>query len=112
MFYQDALNAMFIFGGIYAAQVLDWGFQELLILGIIVNIFAAPGAILGGWFNDKIGAKRVVMISVVGLMVTAVMAVSILEIHYFLLFQSMPILIQSMNTHLVFTSLLERLFMS
>ena len=77
MFYQDALNAMFIFGGIYAAQVLDWGFQELLILGIIVNIFAAPGAILGGWFNDKIGAKRVVMISVVGLMVTAVMAVSI-----------------------------------
>ena len=48
MFYQDALNAMFIFGGIYAAQVLDWGFQELLILGIIVNIFAAPGAI-SGW---------------------------------------------------------------
>ena len=77
MFYQDALNAMFIFGGIYAAQVLDWGFQELLILGIIVNIFAAPGAILGGWFNDRIGAKRVVMISVVGLMVTSVMAVSI-----------------------------------
>ena len=77
MFYQDALNAMFIFGGIYAAQVLDWGFQELLILGIIVNIFAAPGAMLGGWLNDRIGAKRVVMVSVIGLMITAIMAVSI-----------------------------------
>ena len=77
MFYQDALNAMFIFGGIYAAQVLDWGFEELLILGIVVNIFAAPGAMLGGWLNDRIGAKRVVMISVVGLMITAIMAVSI-----------------------------------
>ena len=77
MFYQDALNAMFIFGGIYAAQVLDWGFQELLLLGIIVNIFAAPGAMLGGWLNDRIGAKRVVTISVIGLMITAIMAVSI-----------------------------------
>jgi len=77
MFYQDALNAMFIFGGIYAAQVLDWGFEELLILGIVVNIFAAPGAIFGGWLNDRIGAKNVVMMSVVGLMITAIMAVSI-----------------------------------
>ena len=86
MFYQDALNAMFIFGGIYAAQVLDWGFQELLLLGIIVNIFAAPGSILGGWLNDRVGSKNVVMISVIGLMITAVMAVSITQHTLFFIF--------------------------
>ena len=86
MFYQDALNALFIIGGVYASQVVGMTLTQVLILGIILNVFAGPSAILGGYFNDSIGSKNVINISLWGLLISGILALSINEstIFYFI----------------------------
>ena len=56
MFYQDALNALFVVGGVYASIVVGMTLTQVLILGIILNILAGPSSIYGGYLNDKIGS--------------------------------------------------------
>ena len=41
MFYRDALNALYAFGGVYAALVLDWQTIQIGVFGIIAAIAAA-----------------------------------------------------------------------
>ena len=50
---------------------------QVLILGIILNLFAGPSSILGGYFNDRIGAKNVINISLWGLFISGLLALSI-----------------------------------
>ena len=46
MFYRDALNGLYAFGGIYAAGVLGWSIVQIGIFGIIAAITAADKCIL------------------------------------------------------------------
>jgi UMF1 family MFS transporter len=61
MVYQDALVALFAFGGIYGAGVFGWGATELGIFGILLTITGTAGALIGGRLDDRIGAKPVIM---------------------------------------------------
>ena len=67
MAYYDGLNAIFAFGGIYAAVRFDWSTTELGIFGIIILLFGIPGCFAGGWLDDRLGSKRTLMVSVSGL---------------------------------------------
>ena len=58
VFYNDALITIFAFGGIYAAGSLKFSFNEILILGVVLNISACFGSFLFGNFEDKIGVKK------------------------------------------------------
>ncbi len=60
MFYRDALNGMYTFGGIYAAGVLDWSVVDVGIFGIIAIIAGALFAWLGGMADEKFGPKPVI----------------------------------------------------
>jgi UMF1 family MFS transporter len=64
MVYQDALVALFAFGGIYGAGVFGWGATELGIFGILLTITGTAGALIGGRFDDRLGAKPVVMTAI------------------------------------------------
>lgn len=77
MLYFDGLSAIFAFGGIYAAGIFGWEIMTLGLFGIILSIFAAAGAFLGGWLDDKIGSKRTIQISVLGLIVATIGSASI-----------------------------------
>ncbi len=77
MLYYDGLSAIFAFGGIYAAGIFGWGIMTLGLFGIILSIFAAIGAFTGGWVDDRIGSKRTVQISVLGLFIGTLGSVSI-----------------------------------
>jgi UMF1 family MFS transporter len=77
LFFQDALNALFVIGGIYASQVIGMTLTQVLIQGIILNIFAGPSSILGGYLNDRIGSKNVINISLWGLLISGILAISI-----------------------------------
>ena len=77
MLYFDGLSAIFAFGGIYAAGIFGWKILTLGIFGIILSIFAAIGAFIGGWLDDRIGSKLTIQISVSGLIVATVGSASI-----------------------------------
>jgi MFS-type transporter involved in bile tolerance (Atg22 family) len=61
MIYQDALVALFAFGGIYAAGVFGWQTIEIGIFGILLTVTGTLGAWLGGRVDDAIGGKAVVL---------------------------------------------------
>ena len=77
LFFQDALNALFVIGGIYASQVVGMTLTQVLIQGIILNLFAGPSSILGGYLNDRIGSKNVINISLWGLLISGLLALSV-----------------------------------
>lgn len=77
MLYNDGLAAIIAFGGVYAAATFGWSTVTLGIFGIILTVFAIPGAFLGGRLDDKLGSKRVVQAAILGVIVAAVGIVSV-----------------------------------
>jgi UMF1 family MFS transporter len=77
--YNDGLVTIFAFGGIYAAETFGLTVQEVLTFGIVINLAAGIGAVSMGYLDDWIGAKRTIMISLVGLIVATILAVTAAE---------------------------------
>ena len=73
--YNDGLVTIFAFGGIYAAGTLDFSFDEIMMLGIVLNITAGLGAFLMGYLDDKVGGRMTIKVTLVGLMIAMVLAV-------------------------------------
>ncbi|MEM9437887.1 MAG: MFS transporter [Pseudomonadota bacterium] len=61
MFYRDALNGLYAFGGVYAVLVLDWQLMQIAIFGIIGAIAAAVGTSIAGRFDRAKGPRPVIM---------------------------------------------------
>jgi len=76
MFYRDALNALYAFGGIYAAGVLNWTIVQIGIFGILANITGAIGAWAGGRADRAFGPKAVVTGSTLILILCCMMVMS------------------------------------
>lgn len=75
MFYRDALNALYAFGGVYAALVLDWGTIQIGTFGIIAAIAAAISTWLGGLADQRYGPKPVIIVAVWILIIVSVVIV-------------------------------------
>ncbi|MBO1076673.1 MFS transporter [Roseomonas marmotae] len=63
LFYTDGLNTLFAFGAIYAAGVFGMKFEEILLFGIALNVTAGLGAAGFGMLEDRIGAKRTILVA-------------------------------------------------
>jgi UMF1 family MFS transporter len=107
MLYNDGLAAIIAFGGVYAAATFGWSTVTLGIFGIILTVFAIPGAFLGGRLDDKLGSKRVVQAAIVGVIVAAVGIVGV-SADRVLFFIPAPELAPGRD---LFGSLQERVFM-
>jgi UMF1 family MFS transporter len=70
--YRDGLAAVFAFGAILAVSVYGLATDDVLVFGIVANVTAALGALVLGRVEDRVGPKRIIMISLVGLITTAV----------------------------------------
>ncbi|WP_435260127.1 MFS transporter [Thioclava sp. FR2] len=75
MFYRDALNGMYTFGGIYAAGVLGWQTTQVGIFGILAALTGAIFAWLGGKADSRFGPKPVIILNVLVLTAVAVAVV-------------------------------------
>jgi MFS transporter, UMF1 family len=64
MFYRDALNGMYFFGGIYAAGVLGWSVTDVGVFGILAAVTGAVFAWAGGRMDSRLGPKPVIVLSV------------------------------------------------
>ena len=65
--FRDGLAAVFMFGGVIAAGTFGFPLTQVIIFAIAGNIVAALGAMLGGWLDDKVGPKNVIVASLIGL---------------------------------------------
>jgi len=77
MFYRDALNGLYTFGGIYALGVLNWSIMQIGIFGIIAAISGALFAWIGGFADRAFGPKPVIVACSIVLMSTAALIVSL-----------------------------------
>jgi UMF1 family MFS transporter len=75
MIYNDGLNTLFAFGGIYAAGTFGMSTAEVIQFGILLNVTAGLGALGFAWIDDRIGAKRTILIALVGLFACGTAAV-------------------------------------
>ena len=67
--FRDGLAAVFTFGGVIAAGTFGFELKDVIFFAIFGNVVAAVGAILGGFLDDKIGPKAVIIASLAGLLV-------------------------------------------
>jgi UMF1 family MFS transporter len=76
MFYRDALNGLYAFGGIYAVGILEWSIIQVGVFGIVANIAGAIGAWFGGRMDCRCGSKAVVTSCVWLLILASIIIVS------------------------------------
>ena len=72
MFYRDALNGLYGFGGTYAILVLNWSITSVGIFGIVGAISAALFSWLGGKLDARFGPKPVIVAAIWGLIAVCV----------------------------------------
>ncbi|MFQ5439308.1 MAG: MFS transporter [Paracoccaceae bacterium] len=70
MFYRDALNGIYTFGGIYAKGVLGWSIVSIGVFGILAITSGALFAWLGGKADHAFGPKPVILFSIFTLIAT------------------------------------------
>ncbi len=63
LFFNDGLITIFALGGIYAVGTLDFTFNEVMQLGIVLNLAAGIGSFIFGYIEDRIGVKKIINIS-------------------------------------------------
>lgn len=107
MLYNDGLAAIIAFGGVYAAATFGWSTVTLGIFGIILTVFAIPGAFLGGRLDDKLGSKRVVQAAIAGVIVASLGIVSVSADHVLFFIPAAEL----SPTRGLFGSLQEKVFM-
>ena len=75
MLFNDGLVTIIAFGGIYAAATFGFTLEEVLLLGIVLNVAAGLGALVFGHLDDRLGGKVAVIISILGLMFATFIAI-------------------------------------
>ena len=78
LLFMDGLTTLFAFGGIYAAGQFGLSPREVLVFGIGLNVAAGLGALGFAFIEDRVGAKTVVMLSLICL---AALSTALLLIH-------------------------------
>ena len=77
MFYRDALNSLYAFGGVYAGLVLGWPIQDgfnpfsVGVFGVVSAIAAAIFTYIGGRFDARLGPKPVIIGAVLFLIIVS-----------------------------------------
>ena len=77
MFYRDALNGLYTFGGVYAVGVLGWSTTEIGIFGIVAIISGAVFCWKSGRVDLRFGSMPVIVVCVIALAFVSLLVVSI-----------------------------------
>ncbi|OMH34352.1 MFS transporter [Tersicoccus sp. Bi-70] len=66
--FRDGLAAIFTFGGVIAAGTFGFTLSQVIVFAIAGNVVAAAGAAAGGVLDDRLGPRRVIVLSLIGLL--------------------------------------------
>ncbi|MEV0357618.1 MFS transporter [Nocardia sp. NPDC050697] len=67
--FRDGLAGVFTFGAVLAVNVYGIADSDVLLFGVAANVIAAIGAVAAGRFDDTIGPKPVIVVSLAGMIV-------------------------------------------
>lgn len=67
--FRDGLVGVFTFGGILAKGTFGFTTSQVIIFAIAANVVAGISTFISGLFDDKFGAKPVIVFSLVGLII-------------------------------------------
>ncbi|MDP0397158.1 MFS transporter [Tsukamurella strandjordii] len=70
--FRDGLTATFSFGAVLAVSVYGMSASTVLLFGVAANVFAAIGALVAGRFDDSVGPKAVIVVSLVGMIIAGI----------------------------------------
>ncbi len=76
MLYQDGVNGVLILGGVFAAGMFGWATMEIGLFGILLNVVAIAGCFAAGRFDQKLGSRITILISLVLLLIATLGIVS------------------------------------
>lgn len=76
MIYNDGLTTIIAMASIYAGAVLGMSLEQVLLMGIALNVAAGLGALAFGYVDDRIGGKRTIAISLVLLIAAGIIGVT------------------------------------
>jgi len=74
VFYQGGVAVAITLAAIYAEQVIGFKQQETMVLIFVLNLAAAGGAFAFGYWQDRIGHKLALAVTLVGWIATCVIA--------------------------------------
>lgn len=74
LFYQAGIQAVIALAAIYAEQALGFTTRETIQLIFVVNLSAAAGAFAFGHLQDRIGHLRAIALTLIGWIVTTLLA--------------------------------------
>ena len=77
MFYRDALNGLYTFGGIYAVGVLNWSVVQVGVFGVVAALGAAVLSYVGGFIDQRVGPRPVVLVTIWGLIAICFTVISL-----------------------------------
>lgn len=67
--YRDGLAGVFTFGAVIAAGTFGFDSSQVILFAIAANVVAGGATIASGWLDDRLGAKAVIVGSLIGLLV-------------------------------------------
>ena len=67
--YRDGLNGVFAYGAVLGGIAFGLDLTEIIIFGIAANLVAGIGAFVGSFFEDRIGSRKIIFVSLVGVIV-------------------------------------------
>lgn len=81
--YQAGIAVVITLAAVYATQVMGFGMQQTMLLVFTVNVAAAAGAFCFGYFQDRIGHKPALALTLVGWLVMVGVAYLAIEVWVF-----------------------------
>lgn len=74
LFYQAGITAVLTLAAIYVEQAMAFTMQQTIVLILVVNVTAIPGAFSIGYLQDALGHVRAIALTLVGWMVMVAVA--------------------------------------
>jgi MFS transporter, UMF1 family len=108
MLYQDGLLGIYAFATVYATSLFGWQQLDQGVFGIVLSAAAILGALVGGFIDDRIGPKAVIIGSILLALVATLGVLSIGREH--VLF-TMPVAAKVAGSGL-FGSVSEQVFLA
>lgn len=75
--FRDGLAGIFAFGAVLGVSVYGISNADVLLFGVSASVIAALGALFGGFVDDLLGSKPVIVGSLVSLIITGLVLMSL-----------------------------------